>query len=293
MHYRASSSRLDLDETIIRPLTADDLTSAHRLSIEVGWPHRPRDWRLAFDLGQGFVACDGIGRILGTAMWWPLGEAFAAIGMVIVSPRLQARGAGRRLMEAIQAATAGRNLRLNSTREGHRLYLSLDFEPVGSIFQHQGIAKAPAGVDAALQGQVHAVERADWPEIAALDARSFGADRSAVYEKLSEVAQGTLIRQDGRIAGFALCRPFGRGHVVGPVLAPDDAAAIALAAPHVQRHAGKFLRADTPFQEGAFAEFLDRSGLANYDKATTMVRGAALSPQGPALVYGCVSQALG
>ena len=65
------------------------------LSLSVGWPHRAEDWQFLGQSGQGFVALDEIGRVLGSAMWFAHGASFATVGMVITSPRLQTLGAGQ------------------------------------------------------------------------------------------------------------------------------------------------------------------------------------------------------
>ncbi len=291
MAYRTAKRRLGY-EIDIRPIGEADVDQLHQLSIGVGWPHRPEDWRLVIGLGQGFVACDAIGRALGSAMWWPFGESFATVGMVITSPRLQAQGAGRQLMDIVFEQSGERDLRLNSTKAGYRLYRSLGFEPVGRIFQHQG--KAVALPDAApdMTG-LRPVKPADLDALARLDASAYGADRSRVITALLPLSSGTLIEREGAVAGFALCRPFGRGHVVGPIVAEDDEMAIALVTPHVHAHQGTFLRVDTSQEQGRFGAFLESCGLTIFDSVTTMIRGRKHAATGKARTFGLVNQALG
>jgi ribosomal protein S18 acetylase RimI-like enzyme len=289
--YRTAKRRLGY-EIAIRPMAESDLDQLHQLSIGVGWPHRPEDWRLVIGLGHGIVACDAIGRVLGSAMWWPFGEHFATVGMVITSPRLQAQGAGRELMDMIFAQTGTRDLRLNSTKAGYRLYRSLGFEPIGRVFQHQGKALPPAAPVAALPG-LRPMVPSDLDALVALDASAYGADRRPALSALLPVSAGALLEREGAVVGFALCRPFGRGHVVGPIVAEDDAMAIALLTPHVEAHQGEFLRVDTAQEQGAFGAFLDSCGLTIFDTVTPMIRGKAHGPSGAARIFGLVNQALG
>lgn len=291
MAYRTAKRRLGY-EIAIRPMAEADLDQLHQLSIGVGWPHRPEDWRLVIGLGHGVIACDAIGRVLGSAMWWPFGESFATVGMVITSPRLQAQGAGRELMEMIFTQTGSRDLRLSSTKAGYRLYRSLGFEPVGRVFQHQGKALPPPAPVAALPG-LRPVAPTDLDALARLDASAYGADRHQALAALLSTSVGTLVECDGAVVGFALCRPFGRGHVVGPIVAEDDAMAIALLTPHVEAHQGEFLRVDTAQEQGAFGAFLESCGLTIFDTVTPMIRGRAHGPTGPARIFGLVNQALG
>lgn len=293
MAPRAVQRRLDYDISI-RPMEEADLGQAYQLSIGVAWPHRPEDWRFVYSVGQGFVASDAIGRVLGSAMWWPFGDDFATIGMVITSPRLQTQGAGRRLMEAIFAETGARDLRLNSTRAGYRLYRSLGFEPTGRVFQHQGRARAGAEAQMAAEGlRLRPIGADDLPVLIRLDAQAYGVDRRRVLAALLPISRGCIAEREGVAVGFSLCRPFGRGHVVGPIVAEDDAMAIALMRPHVEACEGNFLRVDTAFEQGPFGAFLEESGLTIFDSVTAMIRGRDHAATGAARTFALVNQALG
>ncbi len=133
----------------------------------------------------------------------------------------------------------------------------------------------------------------DLDALAALDASAYGADRHQALAALLSTSVGTLVERDGALVGFALCRPFGRGHVVGPIVAEDDAMAIALLSPHVEAHQGEFLRVDTAQEQGAFGAFLESCGLTIFDTVTPMIRGRSHGPSGPARIFGLVNQALG
>ncbi len=125
----ASSAILTVDAFDVRMADVADigLERLQALSISVGWPHRAEDWQFAREVGHGFVALDEIDRVLGSAMWFPHGDDFATIGMVITSPRLQFLGVGDWLMKRVMSASAGRTYRLNATRAALALYRSLGF----------------------------------------------------------------------------------------------------------------------------------------------------------------------
>ncbi len=276
-----------------------DRAALHALSVGVRWPHRSDDWDMLIAFGEGFAALDEIGRVVGSAMWFPYTEDFATIGMVIIPPRFQAQGAGRWLMEEVLPRTGSRALGLNATRAAYRLYRSIDFVEEAIVYQCNGIAQMRDDVAAAPDGVLRAITAADADAVVALDAQAFGAARDRLLAHLLEVSEGTALVRDGRIVACALCRRFGRGYVVGPVIAACDTDAIAVVRPHVAAHAGTFLRLDTRRRGGAFGAFLSASGLPVFDTVLTMwlkrpwpawpTAGVSERP----MTYGLVSQAFG
>ncbi|WP_298957612.1 GNAT family N-acetyltransferase [uncultured Methylobacterium sp.] len=287
---------LVLDSFLLRTvdLAEVDPRVLHALSVGVRWPHRVPDWRTLLAAGRGIAAVDEIGRAVGSAMWFPYSDGFATIGMVITSPRLQAHGAGRWLMDQILAAAGPRAFGLNATREAHRLYQSLGFVDEATLYQRQGRALPPEDAPLPPGATLRAAQPADLDALVRLDARAFGAPRPALLAHLLAAGAGTVLARDGRIEAYALSRPFGRGQVVGPLVAACDGDAIAVGRPHVAAQAGRFLRLDTRRADGPFAAFLARSGLAVFDTLTTMSLGRswpAPEPDGP-VTYALASQAL-
>jgi len=276
-----------------------DVDKLHALSLGVGWPHRAEDWRFLQQAGKGVVALDEIGRVVGSAMWFPFGPNFATIGMVITSPRLQANGTGQWLMKHVQERVGDRDLGLSATRAARRLYLSLDFTPESIVYQCQGEAVAPPAAIVSPGAALRPITPADLDAITELDRKAFGAERKALLAQLLEVSKGLALLREGRIEAFSLCRQFGRGHVIGPVVAATDADALAVVRPHVADHAGRFLRLDTRQKKGDFAEFLSRCGLPVHDTVTTMSFGrpwtvtAGNEPKQAQTTYALTSQALG
>ena len=270
-------------------MTQDDVPKLHELSVTVRWPHRAEDWAFLIGLGEGIVARDEIGRVVGSAMWFPLGEDFASIGMVITSPRLQEHGAGAWLMAHVLGRVGSRGQVLNATRVAYRLYISLGFQPISPVFQHNGVLTTlPES-----EGAARTLRPGDADAIRALDAAALGAARPAVLDRLFEVSAGTVLEACGRVRGFALSRPFGRGHVVGPIVAETEQDAIALVAPLLAPLQGRFVRVDTRQPEGPLRRFLVAAGMLHYDTVTRMTSGRRLHPTAPAVTMGLVSQTLG
>lgn len=255
-------------------VTDVDLEQLHALSIAVGWPHRAEDWQYLRELGHGFVALDEIGRVMGSTMWFPHGEHFATLGMLITSPRLQTNGTAKWLMQRVLAECPGMSFRLNATRAARRLYRSLDFVAQQTVFQCQGEARKPAGADEPPAGyEIRQLRASHLDAVIAFDAPGFAVPRPVHLARLFESSLCYGLFRGEELRAYSMSRAFGRGHVVGPIVAFSGEDAIAVARPHAAAHAGSFLRVDTHFETGAFASFIQQCGLPIYDTVTTMTLG--------------------
>lgn len=288
------SVRLKSFELVAQDIADVDVKLLHALSIAVGWPHRPKDWDFLRRVGKGIVAVDGIGRVFGSAMWFPYGDDFATIGLVITSPRTQAQGGGRWLMDQVFERCGNRHFSLNSTRAAHGLYLSLGFKDEATVYMYQGEVVSTLLAVPALNGELSELTSDRLGEIATLDARAFGMDRQRVLELLAENASIFVLKRNGDIVGYSMKREFGRGHVVGPVVAANADDAIHLTAIHLESLRGRFARVDTREADGPYPDFLLQSGLLVAETVTTMSRGRPFlnRVEGEPWVYGLAGHAL-
>jgi GNAT superfamily N-acetyltransferase len=270
-------------------LTATHLAQALSLSLEMNWPYRLEDWAFAHQLGQG-IALEQGRRLVGTAMWWPNGDAFATAGMIIVSNDFQGRGLGARLFDALLDELGSRTVVLNSTAAGFELYRRRGFAPIGEVHQHQGELLPPepragrAGLRTASAGELDVLAR--------LDREAFGRPRRGLLSALMAVGRFTVLETDGAVRGFAVSRRFGRGHVVGPVIAEDAEDARALIEAATADLVGRFVRVDTPAELG-LGPWLEARGLKKVDAVTTMVRRDPPRLSGRPRAFALCSQSLG
>jgi predicted N-acetyltransferase YhbS len=271
-------------------MTGPDIATATVLSREQAWPHREEDWALFLEAGEGIVA-ERAGRVLGTVMAWRYGEGFAAVGMVIVASDAQGQGVGRKLMEAMLDRLAGRTVVLNATAAGLPLYEKLGFVETGVIHQHQALAPSVAVAEGIPGGRVRTMGRSD-DGLGHLYSRASGMDRTALFERLAANAHTVVLTRDHQTVGFAQVRRFGRGWLVGPVVAPDPGGAKALILHALRPHAGTFCRLDVTGDSG-LSEWLEEIGLPRVDSVKTMVRGRRPAPDPGISVHAIAAQALG
>jgi hypothetical protein len=279
------------DGVSLRRLTTDDIEDAQALSREFQWPFRVEDWRFAFAHGGG-VAAIRDGELVGTALRWLWGKKHATVGHVMVSPKMQRQRLGQHLMHALMADLDGRTVLLNATAEGRGVYERMGFAITGEIRQHQGLA-SPGQVIALAEGQrLRPLGRNDTKRLIALDTRACGMPRDAMLTQLLTEGETVVLARDGETEGFATIRRFGKGHAIGPVVAPDIDSAKALIAHWCSRYAGKFVRIDVDAASG-LPEWLETQGLPRAGSVTTMVRGGPLRC-GPAEGgWALVTQSLG
>ncbi|HKU97605.1 MAG TPA: GNAT family N-acetyltransferase [Vineibacter sp.] len=273
----------------IAPLGAGHVAAATDLTTAVGWAHRPQDWLFALSVGHGLGAFDADGTLRATLVWFPYGPTHASIGMITVDPALQRGGIGRRLMDRLLADTSARTLMLVSTAAGSRLYETLGFRTIGSNAAHIGVsamAESIAGVVAA--------RATDLDAITSLDAAAQGCARAELIAALAHAGDVAIVSDDkGTLAGFAICRRFGRGYVIGPVVAGNSDDARRLVAYWLAQHIGQTVRIDVPAEHAALAAWLADQGLPRGGESPIMVRGETPSPEPLVQRYALVSQAMG
>lgn len=280
------------DGVLLRPMTLADLPRAHALSAELRWPHRPIDWEQVFVHAQGLVA-ERDGVIVATALRWLWGERHATIGLVIVAAACQGRRIGHRLITTLLDGLDDCSVLLQATADGRGLYERLGFVRTGEIRQHQGVAQPtplialPAGWRLRPAGQNEA------SMLHKLDEGARGMPRHALLNDLLAQSDACVVLdQDGTQKGFAMLRRFGRGHTIGPVIAPDAQGAKALIAHLAGMNAGNFTRVDIDFDSG-LTEWLESIGLLRVDAATTMLRGTSLAQhEGASRLFAIVTQAI-
>jgi GNAT superfamily N-acetyltransferase len=229
---------------------------ALRLSQEMAWPYRREDWEFAAAVGHGLVL-EWAGEVIGTAMWWNYGEAYATAGMIIVTASAQGGGYGSRLFDGLLKATDGRNVLLNSTEEGLTLYERRGFTAWGTVLQHQGRLTAAVTPDS--RDGIRPATVSDLAAIEAFDERATGMPRPSMVAALADVGDMMVIDRGGRVAGYAIARRWGGGYVIGPVAAESAQDAQLLILAQLSKLHGQFVRIDV-YAEHGLGDWLELYG---------------------------------
>jgi predicted N-acetyltransferase YhbS len=275
----------------LRPASLADADACQRLSAAVGWPHRREDWEFALSLGQGFTLSME-DEVVGVGLCWGFGATHATLGTIIVAPDRQGQGIGKLLTERLIAATEGRTLGLIATPQGEPLYARYGFIAIDEVRQHQGDWPELAAPVLAANEVMRPAAASDLSLLAQLDHEATGLPRTPVLEALLARGHAILIERSGEPAGFGFLRRHGRGWLIGPVAAIDDAAACNLIAALLAARRGDFVRIDVPARTGLGA-WLSECGLPLVASGVVMERGAAPVALGPAHRFALVNQAMG
>lgn len=267
----------------ISPFVDNQINQAVELSRKAGWPHRFEDWALVTGISQGVVALKG-DRVVGTAFCTGFGS-FATANMIIVDPAQRGHGLGRQLMTEAMERTPVEGFSLIATELGRPLYTKLGFVSDEYIDQHQGIlCSVPmiSGEHAVMHGGSRDIET-----IIAMDRVATGMDRANLLRQIIDT--GSLFLGDG---GYALRRRFGKGKVIGPVIAANAEWALALIVASAQGCEGCFLRMDAPASQG-LGPALENMGLPRVESGLRMLYGTRPVHGVDYKIFALASQALG
>ncbi|MDP9931984.1 GNAT family N-acetyltransferase [Variovorax paradoxus] len=277
----------DNNEVVLLSFAMEHLEGALQLSQEMSWPYRLEDWAIALELGQGFVLRNSAGTVIATAAWWAYGETHASAGMIIVAKAAQGRGHGARLMDALLAAAHPRTITLNSTAEGLALYERRSFVRIGVVQQHQGVPHERHQAPPA--SLVRAMAPSDAEAVARLDQQGTGWARRQMLDRLVQAGDGHVLVRDGEPRGYAISRRFGRGYVIGPVVAESAVDGRALIEASLACLGQVFVRVDTA-ASSQLGDWLESIGLRQVGDAITMVKGPHIPPAGPARMFALANQ---
>lgn len=268
-------------------VTSGDLESIAALVQVVSWPHRPADIEMMIQLGGGRLVRDASdGQVLGAGLFWTFGDALARIGLIIITPESQGRGIGRKLVTQLLEDAAPHPVVLLATDAGQPLYESLGFTAFDTSCQYQGNYDERPVIDPRIRPGV----KADLAGITDLDAPAFGARREQALMTLATAGEVSVLSENGTLTGYAMARSFGRGTVIGPIVAANEADAIALFRSLARPG---FVRVDCPGDAETLIGHMTNGGLANTGTSPVMVRGDWTAPAGPNRIYGLASHALG
>jgi hypothetical protein len=129
--------------------------------------------------------------------------------------------------------------------------------------------------------------------ITELDRAAYGAGRQRLLALLADVGSLAVLERMDRLVGFAARRPFGRGEVIGPVVAANADDAKLLVSHFLAARAGAFLRVDTDVTTG-LGPWLAGTGLAHVGGGIAMRRPIVAAPtERPFLTFALANQAFG
>jgi GNAT superfamily N-acetyltransferase len=206
----------------IRRLGTHDLGHCVALSIDRGWAPERSKWALLLAETEAFGVDAPDGGLAGCVVLARYGPDLASVGMMLVAARYGRRGLGRALMEHLLAEAGAATVTLFATDQGRPLYEKLGFRVIRRNVAFAGAFRPGPGTGE----RARPAADADMPAILDVDKAAFGADRSRLLLRLPAFAESLLVLETvNGIAGYAAAWRNENATVIGPVVAPDDAAA--------------------------------------------------------------------
>jgi ribosomal protein S18 acetylase RimI-like enzyme len=305
----------------VRRLRPDDLRHCVRLSVDRGWLPEKAKWSLLLEVSEvfGIDAPDGgdrdgadgtdggDGALAGAVVLTRYGADLASVGMMLVAARYGRMGLGRALMEHLLAEAGDATVTLFATDLGKPLYDKLGFRTIRRSAAFTGpfradpfraeptattATTATAGMADNSKMRTRPAAAADMASIIDVDKAAFGADRSRLLRRLPAFAGQLLVLETGRsVAGFAAAWQNHTSTVIGPVVAPDGAAARLLIGDLAAGIRGQ-VRLDLDPDRPELPAWAVRHGLQPAGLNAVMAYGERPPPGDPARLFTPISIAL-
>ena len=270
------------EEPIIRRMTADDIAFGLRLVEIAGWNQCQTDWQRIFDLGpDGCFVATVENQPVGTITSTCYGTDLAWIGMMLVDPAFRRRGIAtilmKHLLDWLQQQSI-RCIKLDATPAGVPIYESLGFQAEWSY--HRYLLDTNDCEENSFRSEQQTLNHD-------LDTQAFGADRSAILAKLSEVSNVVALE-----SGFGMVRPGRLASYLGPVIAADPTIAKQLFA-DLLRVTSAPVFCDVPEENLHAKAVVEELGFRKVRPLTRMWLGNDLIETRMELQYAIASPAIG
>jgi len=286
----------NIESNEIEAIGPEEAEAVWPLSIEAGWNQNVADWRFMLGAGRGFGLKNAAGTWEASSLVLPLGQQLAWISMVLVTKSRRSGGVGtsllKRCLDEVMAngAVAG----LDATEQGRPIYLKLGFHDLYEIARwHLEAAKevipSPAGI------AVRPFTIADLPKLATYDRPLSGMERPTLLAHLALRQPGLAWIAEtpsGKLSGFALGREGRNATSIGPVVADNEAVALALISRATAAARGPFIM-DVPEAHGAIRRWLEAGGAVSPRGYMRMTLGTAKKLDDPGHVFALAGPELG
>ena len=276
---------------MVLQLSYADAPRCTDLAQRVGWPREPAKWRLLLEMGRGFgTSSAGAGGALDSMVVLTAYDATCFVAMMVVDPDQQGRGLGRTLLEAA-LVDAREPALLYATSAGEPLYRRLGFQPIDHVVKLEGVTPdvTAAALATARARGVRPADASDRDAILRADEAAFGGSRAALLSAILDLADRVVVDEHG---GFAVRYHNGALTVIGPVVADDEDAAIALVDAAGEGLSGTW-RLDAPVSSPLLAAHVRGLGLADLGTFPLMSRPAAPPPGDRRRYHAICLQAFG
>ena len=268
----ATSETLASRAVTIERLAAIDVEPGLALSDAAGWNQNADDWAFFIGHGQAFGIRDDARRLVATAAALPYGGGVGWISMVLVEAGHRHRGHATRLLGACVNAlrSSARVPLLDATPDGAGVYGRAGFVGGFAFERWQGEA-APQAAFADRDRAVAAGDVDARESLLALDRSAWGIDRAALLRAFLD-RPTTCAWMAPEAKGFALLRAGRRAQQIGPVIAADERAAMALVEQALAAASGRVF-IDVPTRWTALAALLDGRGFVRQRTFRRMALG--------------------
>jgi GNAT superfamily N-acetyltransferase len=272
----------------VRRLGPDDLRHCVALSRDRGWSPEKAKWALMLEVSDVFGVDAPDGGLAGAVVLTRYGTRLASVGMMLVAARHGRRGLGRALMEHLLAEAGDVTVTLVATDLGKPLYDKLGFRAIRRNAVFVGTFRG----DNSKRRTRPADGAGDMAAILDIDKAAFGADRSHLLTRLPAfAAQLRVLETRGHVSGFAAAWGNDTVTVIGPVVAPDGAAARLLITDLAAPVPGP-VRLDLDPRRPELPEWAVRHGLELVAVGAVMAHGDQDPPGDPGRLFTPISVAL-